>query len=67
MVLFPAAKTTFKCVLQNQAQIDYDNENDDNCDGSGDTFDEFGDETTKAGQIPWLFSLNIPILGTITW
>ena len=44
MVLFPTAKTTFKRVLQNQAQIDYDNENDDLYDDNGDNCDDHGDE-----------------------
>ena len=37
-------KTTFQGVLQNQAQIDYDNENDDYCDDNGDDFNDFSDE-----------------------
>ena len=47
MVLFSAAKTTLKRVLQNQVQIDFDNENDDFCDENGNSFDDYCDENDQ--------------------
>ena len=44
---FQLPKTTFKRVLQNQVQIDFDNENDDFCDENCNNFDDYGDENDQ--------------------
>ena len=67
MVLFRSPKTTFKRVLQNQVQIDFDNKYGDFCDENSNNFDDHSDENDQNRRIPWLFSQNIPLLGTTTW
>ena len=38
---------TFKRVLQNQIQIDFDNENDDFCDENSNNFDDYSDKNDQ--------------------
>ena len=44
---FRPSKTTFSCVLQNQAQINFDNKNDYFCDENSHIFDDYGDENDQ--------------------
>ena len=44
---FQPPKKTFKCVLQNQVQINYDDENDEYNDDNGDNIHDYDDENNQ--------------------
>ena len=46
-VLHLLLKTTYKRVLQNLVQIDYDNENNDNNDDNGENIDDYDNENDQ--------------------